>query len=153
MKNITKYNKRLLLFADWLNSCKGKDEPNIQGAWIQWEEDHAEIWYVVSFNMDYFLELPSVFKEWSNYGPANEVEIKWWPKYLGMVGMIRKFFWLHPKEFTHLFDTEGRFQNIEKYGGAVLNRNSSPQEIANNIIEFVERRKNKYQAKLDLSRK
>lgn len=114
-------NQRLLRFAQRINRLRLTQEPIIREAHIVSETKE----YFVSFDMTYFFELPIVFDEWSYYEASDEVEIKDYPKYLGMVGMIMCFFKLTPEEFVELFS---------------FKEGISAQDLAHNIREFVRKK-------------
>lgn len=115
------YTKRLLSFSMRINKLQQVVEPIIRETWIIGENKG----YFVQFDMIYFLQLPLVFKEWNYYEPADEVEVKEYPKHLGMAGMIMRFFNLTPEEFIDLFG---------------FNQGLRAQQMAINIQEFVRKR-------------
>lgn len=115
------YTKRLLFFSMRINKLQQTTEPIIRETWIIGENKD----YLVLFDMTYFFELPIVFDEWDYYEPADEVEVKEYPKHLGMTGMIMQFFNLTPEEFIDLF----RFK-----------QGLTAQDIAINIQEFVRKK-------------
>ncbi len=115
------YMRRLLFFSMRINKLQQVVEPIIRETWIIGENKG----YFVQFDMIYFLQLPLVFKEWSYYEPADEVEVKEYPKHLGMTGMVMQFFNITVEEFIGLF---GFKQGL------------TAQDMAINIQEFVRKK-------------
>ena len=115
------YTRRLLFFSMRINKLQQVAEPIIRETWIIGENKD----YLVPFDMTYFFELPIVFEEWDYYEVADEVEVKEYPKHLGMAGMIMQFFNLTPLEFINLF---GFKQGL------------TAQDMAINIQEFVRKK-------------
>lgn len=115
------YPLRLLRFSQRINKLQQATESIIRETWIIGESKA----HLVSFDMTYFFELPIVFEEWDYYYPADEVEVRDYPKYLGMAGMIMRFFNVTAEEFIDLF---GFKQGLTAH------------DMAINIQEFVRRR-------------
>ncbi|OFY87050.1 MAG: hypothetical protein A3F72_17760 [Bacteroidetes bacterium RIFCSPLOWO2_12_FULL_35_15] len=79
-------------------------------------------------------ELPHIFPE--DWIETSESEIIWvLDEEKGFKTSIEKFFGLSEEAFLHLL-MPGR-QNIERFGGKILNNNSTHLDIAMNILEFV----------------
>ncbi len=115
------YTTRLLFFSMRINKFQQVGEPIIRETLIISENKD----YLVPFDMIYFFELPIVFDEWDYYEPADEVEVKEYPKHLGMAGMIMQFFNITGEEFIDLF---GFKQGL------------TARDMAINIQEFVRKK-------------
>ncbi|MBN8694095.1 MAG: hypothetical protein J0L69_12945 [Bacteroidetes bacterium] len=139
------YNERLLLFATHLNKLEVKRKPILIQGFVEWVSKYSRTFSVIDYNPIFFNILPEIFTEWRYYKDEEWIE----PEYklidhLESLGALRgciNFFGLEPEELVHLFDLGG-FQNTERFGGTQLDKNSTPQEVANNIFEFVNRREN-----------
>jgi hypothetical protein len=140
------YNERLLKFATHLNNLQFERTLILHETFVAWVGTYARTFTIVLYNPEIFQMLPNVFKEWRYTLNTKLPE----PIYLDL-GTVENhrvirgsliFFGLKPEELVHIFDLAG-YQNIEKYGGAKLRKDSSPQEIAYNIRELVKRNDDK----------
>lgn len=134
----TVYNKRLLELALHLDAIGNKQECNILEVWIEWPENYVNSWIAVKYNSSYFIDMPNWFEEWEFSEYFQEPELRE-IKELGFAGSCMNFFSLTPKEFSHLFDTDG-YQNVKRLGGERLSKYSSASNVALNIVDFVKRR-------------
>jgi hypothetical protein len=137
------YNERLLRFASYLINLKFVHTPTLNETFVAWVGTYARTFTIVLYNPEIFQILPEVFKEWRYAMNTKLAE----PMYLD-IGTVENhrvirgsliFFGLSPEELVHIFDLAG-YQNIEKYGGVKLKKDSSPQEIAYNINELLKKR-------------
>lgn len=135
------FSERLLTFAIRLYRIRDNPEPNIVEVWIQWpdEDQMLKPWYEVKYNISFFEELIVCFDEWEWNERFQEPELRG-EKDLGVSVSFLSFFGLTPQEYTHLFDTEG-YQNLPKYGGKYLSKDSTPSDVAFNILEFLKSKK------------
>ena len=135
------FSERLMTFAIRLYRIRDNPESNIVEVWIQWpdKEQMLKPWYEVKYNISFFEELIVCFDEWQWSERFQEPELKG-EKDLGVSVSCLKFFGLTPMEYTHLFDTEG-YQYIQKYGGKYLSMDSTPSDVAFNILEFLKSKK------------
>lgn len=136
------YNERLVKFANYIKGIS--EHPNrYQYGLVHlclFTEDKNRSDINVRYPYWAFEELPCIFPEWRY---CKETGIPTLPR-LGyddeMCSGIFDYFNLSPYEFIHLFDLDGR-QDIIKYGGKELSFESGGEQIAENIYEFVKRKR------------
>lgn len=130
-------NKRLSELASHLDAIENIPPPNILEVWIEWPENNLHSWIAVKYNASLFIDMTKWFEGWRLSEHFQEPELNEFEN-LGFAGSCLKFFSFSPKEFSHLFDTEG-YQNIQEFGGEYLSKFSSPSAIAFNIRELIKK--------------
>lgn len=153
MKTTTKidYNERLIILANYIKHIELNPKMLKYGVvHLCLFSDDGRDEHTVKYPYWVFEELPHIFHEWyfdkeqgipllSSLGYHDET-----------CSGIFDYFSLCPFEFIHLFSLDG-YQDTQKYGGKELNFSSSGKDIADNIYEFVKRRRSKFQFKFSLN--
>jgi hypothetical protein len=152
MKNINKQKaeiERLIKFAEHLNTIRNFPGELLQEVELVDMNKKVRTHYLIRYNYFIIDELPAVFEEFGFdaitgdpmlEGRSSEEE--------GPTLSVLEFFGLGaPAEFAHLFDMEG-LQDTKIYGGRVLTPESTPKDIAFNMMQFVRFKKFENQPRL-----
>lgn len=138
--NSSIYNQRLLTLLISLYKAPEPPIPVMHNVLIQWQQDHLDVFYQCRFNVRIFDVLLDEFKDdWYQDDQFGQPHLRNQPRYGLSHGFMFYFGLSHPSEFIHLFDTRGRYQNLQRWGGKYLNRFSVPSDYAFNIYEYLKR--------------
>lgn len=133
------YKTKLLLFAEALNEQVGKNNYDIRETFLEWplRNSKLDVFYLIKFNVHHFNCLLKLFDDfWYFNQEFQELQLKYQDG--GLARGFIDFFGLDgPEEFIHLFDCQGKYQNIERWGGNYLFEYSLSTDVALNIFEFV----------------
>ena len=147
-KEMEVHNKRLLIFAEHLNSISAFPGELFQEVELVDVGEKIRTHYKIVYNYFVIDELPVVFEEFEfNDINGDPILIGRNPHEEGPTLSVAEFFGLGPAEFAHLFDVEG-LQNPIIYGGKKLTPEAGPADFAFNIYQFVRFRKFKIQPRL-----
>ena len=132
------YLNRLKALADYLKKGNLKCEiiappKNVRFVHNENEEPEVEV-PIFGFALQ---DLPLIFEEWG-YSPEGYPILKDRTELL-IMDSAEKFFLLSDVEFMALFVPGRQIPNA--YGGKKLNTNAQPIDIANNMFEFIKRKK------------
>lgn len=133
MKSI--YKQRLMNYAKHLKTITNHPEQEILKEITIYSYTHGYgIVLIVKTPYWVFDELVEVFDEWECSAETGDPVLKSKPD-VNTANAIFEFFGIEEFElFAHYFDLEG-YQQPDKWGGNVLNLNSSGRDIAKNICE------------------
>jgi len=135
------YNIRLLLIAEYLEDLKKEPKAQIQEVFLEWPLHYLHVFYDIKYNVKLFDCLLKLFSDhWYFNEEFNEPQLKSFPEH-GLSWAFIFFFGLkNPEEFIHLFDCQGKNQNIGRWGGTYIISTSTAFDIAFNIREYVARK-------------
>ena len=137
MRDINKNFLKLLILADHLaKDHLINDYHNLHYLYIPKFNKHL----IGKSNLFYFIfpqmvcELPSLFGEWEKCDGEN---VHYKPnRYSNFYYAMAEFFGLSIEEYIHLFSPDS--QNVDKFGGKMLSKDSSPKEMSGNIMCFLD---------------
>jgi hypothetical protein len=143
MKEKTIYEIRLCAYADHLASIKEHPEEGIfETAVLVSIEGNVRIPFDIIYPIFLFEELVAAFPDdWGFNGKHGEPRLENSDPRGCTLSDAIDFFNLNLDETVHLFDVSPMgFQNVEKFGGATLNKKSKCADFARNFIELVKAR-------------
>ncbi len=133
------YNNRLMKFAQHLYTLDSHPERGLyEIVTLVAIEGHVLIPHDFKYPYYLFDELAHLFEEWELSEKTGEAVLKDSPE-CNTIFDICTFFDLSLDELS-IFDLDG-CQLIERFGGKKLDTDSSASDIAFNIIELIEKRK------------
>ena len=137
------YNQQLLKFADYLDGINQHPEHGLTNEIELVDLDYKKrTHYKVMYSPWVFDELVSVFEEWYFSEFTGGALFEGCDTENNTATAVIEYFGLSLEEFCHLFDIEnGGLQQCELYGGTKLTLESQGSEIARNIVELVQRKR------------
>ena len=142
MKNIA--DLRLLKYSEHLTKIEGKHYEHglFTTVEIYCLEERVRIHCHCQCHDWAFQELCVAFPKYWYYGEDGEPVLKSLGPGTNVAEAVCSWFQLDADEFIHLFDvsSEGMYQDIENYGGKKLTIDSNCRDLAENIIQLVNRR-------------
>jgi len=142
MKSNRIYNYRLAVFASHLRKINIKKQPHY-GQFMSVPlcniVNGGELYFEVLIHAWLFDCLPILFEEWYYNSNLRSPMLIGFDPNENPIGGVFDFFNLSPNDFRYLFSVES-MQDLDSYGGKFIMKDSSVNDIADNITNFVHNR-------------